>query len=559
MRVAGGGSGAVTGGSVPETGAGPAPDPVPPSRPGRAPLLYLVLSTLAVLFAVALVVRQPWGADFGLHAAVVGRLRDDLWHPADPMVEAAAPSPYFTPYPLLLAVIAKVTGLGPATVVSAAAPVNLALLLYGLWRFVRVFTANRWAPVLALLFVPLLWGPAVPQWGGFPALRGLVLILPYPSTLAFGLMLLCWVAVAGALRTPSWSRWLGAGLLGGLVILIHPFTAVNTAIGVVALVAGRAIWLVRARPLGVLVGAAAALLPVFGWPYFRVTAIASSASDLNAIHETLYLDVAGRYGLAFLVGVPALVLRLRRDRLDPLVLLCGLSGAVVLAGWLTGAYALGRVWPVLLLGLQVAAAVELATAVATAFGRRPVAGQPPGDAVKVGTGSGGPAPRRPGNGARLLAGLWATVAAVACLAGFATQYGNLLLVLPADQLSAPRRAAHGVTNRPDLGWVGRAVEPGAVVLTGNVSVGRALLAYEIRSVAPPWPDPLLDDEERRRAEQAELVDPETPEPRRRELLVAYGVDWIFDPDGSYGWADGYASAVAEGPGGSRLLKVEQAR
>ncbi|MEV0606476.1 hypothetical protein AB0I61_08930 [Polymorphospora rubra] len=560
MRVAGGGSGAVTGGSIPDgSGEERPPEPAAPRRRGL-PSPYLVLSTLAVLFSVAVAVRQPWGADFGLHAAVVGRLRDDLWQPANPMVEVISPSPYFTPYTLLLAVIAKVTGLGPATVLSAAGPANLALLLFGLRRFVGLFTTNRWAPVLALLFVPLLWGPAVPQWSGFPALRGLVLILPYPSTLAFGLMLLCWVAVAGALRTASWRRWLVAGLLGGLVILIHPFTAVGTVLGVVAFVVGRLTRLRRPDLVGMLVGAAAALVPVFGWPYFRVTDTLASASELDAIHEALYLDAAGRYGLAFLVGVPALVLRLRRDRLDPLVLLFGLSGAVVLAGWLTGAYAFGRVWPVVVLSLQAAAAVVLATVVAGAFGRRPAEGPAPADPAGVaGPDAAGPPPRRPGSGIRLLVGLWAAVAAVACLAGFATQYGNLLLVLPADQLTAPRRAAHDVTNLPNFGWVDRAVAPGSVVLTGNAPAGRALLAFEIRSVAPPWPDPLLADEDRRLAEQAELVDAATPDPRRRALLTAYGVDWILDLDGSYGWADGYASTVVEGPGKSRLLKVAQPR
>jgi hypothetical protein len=498
----------------------------------RRPSPYLILSALAVLGAVALTVRQPWGADFGLHAAVVGRLRDDLLHPANPMVEAVSPSPYFTPYPVVLAVFARLTGASAATMLSVAAPINLALLLYGLRRFVGLFTESRWAPVLALLFVPLLWGPAVPQWSGFPALRGLVLTLPYPSTLALALVLLGWVVIAEALTAPGRWRWGLAGLLGGLIVLIHPFTAVAGALGAVALAAGRLRRFGRAELTGMLLGVAVTALVVLAWPYFRIIDVLNSASELDAIHRPLYTEPIQRYGLAFLVGLPALALRLRRDRRDPLVMLFGIAGGVVLAGAVTGSYALGRLWPVLLLSLQVAAAVELARVA----GHRPAPARPP---------------------ARILAGIWAVTAAVACLVGLRAQYGNLLLVLPADQLASARKQAHDVTNLPDYAWVDRAVGRGAVVLTDDQPAGRALLAYEIRSVAPPWPDPLLADEAQRRADQAELIAAGTPGSRRRELLTRYGVTWILDNRGTYAWADPYAVQVVDPPGPARLIRLSR--
>jgi hypothetical protein len=546
-----------------DTLSGPAAVDRPPKRAGRRPSAYLLLSAAALLASALVSYRQPWIGDFGLHAAVVGRLRDSLSDPADPMVRAYAPSPYFTPYPLLLALVARVTGASAAVVLSAAGPVNLALLLYGLRRFVGLFTPSRRAALLALCFVPLLWGPAALEWSGFPTLRGLALILPYPSTVGFGLMLLVWVLVARASADNRPWRWAAAGLLGGVLILVHPFTALCAALGALAFVLGRPVAtpggpadpgtastdpavtgpagtpLSRPGLAGMLLGAVTAGVVVLAWPYFRITEVLGATAELHEIHRRLYADPLANYGLAFAVGLPALFLRLRRTYRDPLVLLFALAGLVVLAGWLTGAYAFGRVWPVVILSLQVAAAVELAALAGVRFG-------------VTGRDRPGPGPTVTG---RILAGAWLTGTALACLAGLAVQYGNLLLVLPPGQLTSARRTAHRVTYPPGHAWVGKVVGRDQLVLTGDVNAARLLLRYEVRAVAPPWPDPLLPDEARRRADQAELLDPATAEPRRRELLGRYGVDWILDVRGGYDWADPYAVEIVPGPGPARLLRI----
>ncbi|MEO3820061.1 hypothetical protein [Plantactinospora sp. B24E8] len=504
---------------------------------------YLVLSGLAVLGAVALSLRQPWGADFGLHVATVGRLADDLGHPGNPMVDSTVNGPYATPYTLLLALVARVTGAPAAVVLSAAAPVNLALLLYGLRRFVGLFSADPWAPVLVLCAVPLLWGTAVLSWSGFPTLRGLVLILPYPGTLGLALLLLGWVALARALAAPTTGRWILVGLLGGALVLVHPFTALGAALGSLALVAGRfgrtllvrraGETPVRAELRGLSVAVVVAVLVALAWPYFRVTDLVTRTGDLDPIHRPLYLDPVARYGFGFLVGLPALAVRLCRDRLDPLVLLFGLTGVPVLVGGVTGGYALGRLWPIVLLGLQVAAAVELVRAVRAV--RRATAPR-----VSLRTGA---------------TWLWAATAVVTLLAGLVVQYGNLLLVLPREQLTPARRAAYRVSVPSDHRWVARQVRPDAVLLTADPVVSRALLRYRIRAVAPPWPDPLLPDEPRRRADQATLLDPATPVPRRTVLLAGYRVDWVLAPAGGYPWLDRYAVRVVPGPDGRRLVRL----
>jgi hypothetical protein len=150
---------------------------------------------------------------------------------------------------------------------------------------------------------------------------------------------------------------------------------------------------------------------------------------------------------------------------------------------------------------------------------------------------------------------WAALALAACLGGLATQYGNLLLALPRDQLTAERRAAHEVTWSTDWSWVADATGRGAVVATDNVGASRGLLADEVRFVAPPWPDPLLPDEASRRADLTELLAADTPEPRREELIRRYGVTWVLDTRGAFGWADPLSTQVIDGHGMARLLRV----
>src|SRR5947199_1954707 len=119
---------------------------------------YRLIAGAVAVLAVAFAVRHPWSADFGVHAATVERLRENLTHPGNPLVEADGPSPYYSPYPLLLAVLARLTGLSAVTVLAIAGPLVIVLLLWGLRAYVRTLSDRPLAPVLALVFVLVLWG-----------------------------------------------------------------------------------------------------------------------------------------------------------------------------------------------------------------------------------------------------------------------------------------------------------------------------------------------------------------------------------------------------------------
>ncbi|HEV7898218.1 MAG TPA: hypothetical protein VGP31_10280 [Planosporangium sp.] len=478
---------------------------------------YVVVSTALTAALTVIALRRPWEADFAVHAAVIERIRENLHHPGNSIVEAATPSPYndYTPYTVALGLLARATGSSALTILTYAAPACFAVLLVGLRRFCGVFSDSQWAPALALAFSILLWGTEATNWSGFLNLRGLPLITPYPSTLATGLMLLCWAALSTTLETPSPARWLGVGALGGLITLIHPFTAQCAVLGVIALLARPARGFGRTDLYGLAISAGAGTAVVLGWPYFSVARLASAARSLQRTQEPLYESVIGRYGLAA-VGLPALLIRWRCNRLDPLGLLFVLSAVPLAAGWWTDYTPLARLWPVALLAVHVSLAVELAR---LGYAR---------------------------------ARLWSAATLCLCVLGAYRQYPHIVFALP------------GARSRPgpirELEWVARYTAPGETVVSDDPDIDLRLLAYGLRLVVPPRPDPFLADEAQRWADRRAMAGWDGPAPvavhaDRLGLLRRYHVRWVLALRGGWRWADRYADTVVVGPLGARLLRL----
>ncbi|OSP42512.1 hypothetical protein B7767_15165, partial [Streptomyces sp. 13-12-16] len=324
-----------------------------------------VAGLLLALMALV-IVRLPWAGDLGMHAATLQRLRHSPLDPGNPLVDADTPSPYYSPWTLLLGTVARIPGLSVFVVLRLAAVAGLALLVTGVWRYVRTLSAHRAAPALALLSLLLLWGTTPFLWSGFPGLNSLALTVSYPSTFALGLAFHLWAWLAGALRRGAgWPAWLGLGALWGVILLCHQFSGVVATVGAAATVlaegrAGRVVW----SRLGAGVVAGAVVLWV--WPYYDFFALFGAGDGLDAVHRGLYAHPVARYGLV-LLGVAALVPRWWRDRWDPLVLFAGLGVAVVGAGWVSGHYSWGRALPAVVIPAQLAVALEAAGAEA---GRR---------------------------------------------------------------------------------------------------------------------------------------------------------------------------------------------
>ncbi len=258
------------------------PSDLPPAATGgdgadataRPPLWlpspYLLLGGLlwAVLSAAAW--QAPLCCEAGLQAAVVERLRVNLLHPAFPMTDLpAVASAHYSPYALLQGLAARATGLSGPSVVALAVLVNLLLLLTGIGRVLtRLLTPNRWVPVLLLVPLALIHWADPARWSA-------------PSTFAVAVTLHLWAWTGAATartarpgdpkpgRTPRWAEAAGIGVLLGLVLLVHPPTAIGAAIGCVALIAVRTRTRIRPTVWRWASAAVCAVAVAALWPYYN--------------------------------------------------------------------------------------------------------------------------------------------------------------------------------------------------------------------------------------------------------------------------------------------------
>jgi alpha-1,6-mannosyltransferase len=474
----------------------------------------VAVAGLVLALMVLVVVRLPWAGDLGMHAATVQRLRHSPFAPGNPLVDADTPSPYYSPWMLLLGTVARVPGLSVFVVLRLAAAAGLALLVTGVWRYARTLSAHRAAPALALLSLLLLWGTTPFLWSGFPGLNSLALTVSYPSTFTLGLAFHFWAWLTGALRRGAgWPAWLGLGTLWAVILLCHQFSGVVATVGAAATVlaarTGRAVW--PRLGAGLLVGA----VVLWAWPYYDFFALFGAGTGLERVHRVLYGHPVARFGLV-LLGVAALVPRARRDRRDPLVLFFGLGALVVAAGWLSGHYSWGRALPAALIPAQFAAALE-----AVGAGRR-----------------------------RLRAG-WTALLAGALLLGGWTQVGTLGYVVPRGALPAAVEDRHRV---PWTGyhWITPWVRYGDVVMAEG-RAARQVPAYGFYTVAPGYPDFFLPDEERRVAATGVYFAEGTSSSVRRGIEREYGVRWVVDGGGVLDGAG--LRVVARGPKGQVLYAV----
>ncbi|MGW1954332.1 hypothetical protein ACWCPI_16500 [Streptomyces sp. NPDC001920] len=482
----------------------------------RTTVVPLLGAALVVLLLLLVIVRLPWAGDLGMHAATVERLRHDPADPGNPLVDADTPSPYYSPWMLVLGCLARVSGASVFVVLRVGAVVGLALLVSGVWRYVRTLSARRGAPAVAVLCLVFLWGTSQFAWSGFLGLNSLALTVSYPSVFALGLAFHLWAWLAAAVRAVAgWGVWVGLGALWAVVLLCHQFSGVVATLGALAtVVAARPARAVRLRlaaasAVGVLAGA----VVLRAWPYYDFFALVGAGGDLESVHRALYRDLVARYWLV-LLGVAALALRWWRDRLDPLVLFFVLGAAVVALGWVSGHYSWGRALPAVVIPAQVAAALEAA------------------------------------EGWRARRQTWAGVLAGALAVGAWTQIGTVGYVVPRGALPEAVAAKY---REPWVGyhWVTPWVKYGDVVMARTFPA-RQLPAYGAYTVAPGYPDFFLPDEALREAAVRRYFAAGTTEGVRRAIVEAYGVRWVVDRGGV---RDPGLRVVAFGPGGQALYQV----
>ncbi|MEV5975345.1 hypothetical protein [Streptomyces sp. NPDC051921] len=499
--------------------------PFVPFAGGRLLTALRGANLLLAAGAVLMIVRLPWIGDMGVHAATVERLRHDLFHPGNPMVDSPTDSPYYSPWTVCLALFARATGLDTFDVLRCAAVVGLIVLATGVRRFVRTLSAHPAAPLLAVLCLLLLWGVRPFIWSGFLGLTSLSANASYPSTFASGLGFHLLALLTQVLRRPagagslSYAGSAGLGLLWAFLMLSHQFTGVVFtfgALGVLVAASGRPTRAVLLR-LGAALAVGLAVLAA--WPYYSFFALLG-AGGLEEIHQPLYRKPGALFTLVPL-GVLALAVRFRRDRRDPLVVWFLLGLVTVGAGAVLDKWSLGRTEPAVVMPAQIAAALLVLD-----------------------------------GGARRLRAAFAAVLAAALAAGLWAQRDALTFVMRADALpTAVTRDAWKVWQTP--GWTKRYTAYGDVFMTGDRGAAITLPAYGGYTVEAGYPDFFLPDEKQRAADTARYFAPGTPRAERLAVLRKYDVKWVLQRPSRGGLPAGDPALreVRKGPDGRVLYEV----
>lgn len=498
------------------TEAGSATSPLARARAWRV-TPYAVVGTLFWLVVAAVAWRTPITSDFGQHASAVERIKADWRHPANPLLDLPGTgSPYFSPYIVALGLLARATGAAGREVLRWCGPVNLAVLVTGVGVYARTLSGRRMAPVYALLAFTLLWGVQGKEWSGFCGVWSLTRGAPYPSTFAVGLTFHLWALTdrLARRRTTGWGGYVLLGVACGLLLLIHPITALGAAVGIVAVLTARQRDWSRRVTARWLVAGALALLVAAVWPYYDVFSLAGDTT-VDWVHRRLYIHPWQWYGLA-LVGLPPLARRARRGIRDPLLLMFAAFCLIAAYGWVSGHYTYGRVFALLLVPPQFALAVELAAI-------------PPWTRLRM---------------------VLAPLAAVALCFGLIAQIGAIvpqrLLPVPTDH---PKRW-------PSYDWAADRMPADAVVLTDGNMPTHVLPAYGFFMVAPTWPDPSTPAAERDRRLTAArtYLNPKSTAAQRAAIQRRYAIGWLLlaeDQKVSY-----EGTLVATGPKtGERLVRL----
>lgn len=255
--------------------------------------LKLLLTCVAVYYLLQ-VSNGLWVEDFWDHAAAVSALMRDLIHPRHAQLAIEQPHAFFTPYSVLVACVARLASLSAVEALALFGLVNGALLVVGLWRYLRAMNVDDVPGALfySILCILFLWGSDRWDYSGFFHVGILKFVLPYPSAFATGL------AFIGLALTREGALGLNLRTLVVLailwvVMLTHPVAFVLMGVGLFADAITRPRRRGEAILMVAIVGFAAVALSMI-WPYYPFIRLSTGAANVyHASNGAMYVNVLG--------------------------------------------------------------------------------------------------------------------------------------------------------------------------------------------------------------------------------------------------------------------------
>ena len=277
---------------------------------------YAVAAGLLWVGIVIQVVQLHLSSDFLTHGPAINEFMVNGWEPLHIFLAERVPHPSLNAYHLAVGTIGGTLGLSAISAAQLAGIINSAAILLLFPQFVRSYLDHRRAPLIALLLTTVAWGPGAWRFSGFLNLNSFGFGAPYPSYFAIWLsFLIIWILRRQIEQgTLSARHVLVVAVSGFLVANAHPITFGGLMVFALALAIDR-----RSTSGLTAIGIVlvSAILGTLAWPFYDLTDAIKESGIFDNENRSMYVNVAVRTAPA-LLGVPALVLRFRRNRIDAL-------------------------------------------------------------------------------------------------------------------------------------------------------------------------------------------------------------------------------------------------
>ena len=177
-----------------------------------------------------------WTGDFWEHSAVVRELSTNILSPNHPQLLLDAPHVFYSPYTVMVALLARTLHLDAITVLSIVGLLNLGLLFLGYKLFISSMVSKHQSETAfyALLLTLFFWGSQPWFYSGFFHIGVLGQVLPYPSTFAAAITLIALGINQLRIKTKQKIWLIPIFLITVTVLISHPITFLFLAAGLVS-------------------------------------------------------------------------------------------------------------------------------------------------------------------------------------------------------------------------------------------------------------------------------------------------------------------------------------
>ena len=323
----------------------------------RTPLLLTGIFLSYLLHAS----NGVWVDDFWDHSAVVSELIRHPWHPQHPQLGNDLPHVFFTPYSLLVAMVAKLFHLNSVEILSFFGLLNAAILFYGLNQYIAslVTPFKRATFFYSVLLILFFWGADPWNYSGFFHSNILNFSLPYPSAFATGLVFFAFAVNAKFKETREFKYVLMLSVMSAVIILTHAVAFIFLCAGLVSETFGTKSeqrWHLVALSVVLLFALICALL----WPYYPFLEMLRGASDVyHPSNKGIYENVVKTIWPLFL-ALPFIAKDLYKKQNQQLSGTLVLLIMVYVVAWVSQKYSYGRVISYIAMLIQIMVGMKLA-------------------------------------------------------------------------------------------------------------------------------------------------------------------------------------------------------